>query len=77
MKYYKIDEHDLKNLLEDLARLQYLEFMGVDNWNGAEGYKEEFIASCFNISTEEAEEQELGFEDVANKWLEDYEIVGE
>ena len=73
--YYKIGADDLRDLLYSAAKLQCLEENGVDNWLGYMDNRESFIASTLNITIEEVEENNLQIQDVADKWIEDYELI--
>ena len=70
MKYYKISEDDLKDLLIDSLELCMLNMDGVDNWTGyGESHRElikEYIPDA---------DEDTGFSDVATLLLKDYEVV--
>lgn len=74
MKYYKIKEEDLKYFIECRARLEALEAGGVDNWSWyGESYSDylEDMKEKYNIDKED----ELNFEDIANKKIQNFEEV--
>lgn len=72
MKYYKISEDELRELLEDYLELSMLNWDGVDNWSWyGESYRElikEYIPDA---------DEDTNFSDVATLLLKDYEVVSE
>lgn len=72
-KLYIISEERLLDLLEYEAELECLSAAGVDNWWGYCENKDEYIASALGISTEEVEEKELDFADVAEALLAEFQ----
>lgn len=77
MKYYKISEEDLLDLLYYSAKLQCLEDNGVDNWLGYMDNETDFVADILGVSDEQVEQDYLGIDDVAHKWIADYELLSE
>ena len=75
--YFKIDADTLRDLLIDSAYYHCLEANGVDNWIGYLDNRESFIADILNISEEKVEEENLQLSDVADKWMQDFEILKE
>lgn len=74
MKYYKINEEDLKYLIECRARLEALESGGVDNWSWyGESYSDYLtdMKEAYNMDKED----ELDFEDIANEEIKNFEEV--
>jgi len=77
MKYYEIDEHDLKNLLYQAHKLTALESGGVDNWSW---YGESISDFC-----EEAKEEipalknnsEIYLEDIVDEVIKSYKVIRE
>lgn len=77
MKYYEIDEHDLKNLLYQAHKLTALESGGVDNWSW---YGESISDFC-----EEAKEEipalknnsEVYLEDIVDEVIKNYKVIRE
>ena len=78
MKYYKISEKDLLELLTNDLTLGHLEAGGVDNWSwygeGRREYLEE-VASAF--LTKEEMLEDLNEEDVAKLILNNFEEIKE
>ena len=78
MKYYKISEKDLLELLANDLTLGHLEAGGVDNWSwygeGRHEYLEE-VASAF--LTKEEMPEDLNEEDVAKLILNNFEEIKE
>lgn len=74
-KSYVISEERLLELLEAEARLQCLEWDGVDNWSWYMEGRKRFIADALCISENEVDERDLDFEDVARADLSDYEVL--
>lgn len=66
---FVIEEDDLVNLLTDSLELECLKSDGVDNWTWYRESYHEMVADYFDISTEEAEDKDLTFEDVARNIL--------
>ena len=75
MRYFKIDEERLLELLENEARLQCLENDGVDNWMWYMEGRKRFIADALCISEEEVEERNLDFKDLAKLDLTDFKEI--
>ncbi len=77
MNYFKIKPEELRDLLINTARLQCLEANGVDNWFGYMDNRETYIADVLDMSLDEIKENDLQFSDVADKWLQNYELIEE
>jgi hypothetical protein len=75
MRYFKIDEERLLELLENEARLQCLENDGVDNWMWYMEGRKRFIADALCISEEEVEERDLDFKDLAKVDLTEFKEI--
>ena len=75
MRYFKIDEERLLELLENEARLQCLENDGVDNWMWYMEGRKRFIADALCISEEEVEERDLDFKDRAKIDLTEFKEI--
>lgn len=75
MRYFKIDEERLLELLENEARLQCLENDGVDNWMWYMEGRKRFIADALEITEEEVEERNLDFKDLAKADLTEFKEV--
>jgi len=75
MTYFKINADDLRDLLYDSVKLHCLEEAGVDNWFGYMENRIEFIAKQLEMSEEEVDEQNLQLQDVADKWIQDYDVL--
>ena len=73
MQQYIISEERLLELLEMEARLQCLEWDGVDNWTWYMEGRKRFIADALDISEQEVDERDLDFQDVALHDLGDFE----
>ena len=61
MKYYKISEEELLDLLADGLKLSVLDRDGVDNWEWYMEGKKDFMIEQFgeNLSFEEAAQRDL------------------
>lgn len=77
MKYYEIDEHDLKNLLYQAHKLTALESGGVDNWGW---YGESISEFCKEVKEEIPalkDEPEVYLEDIVDEALKQYKVIRE
>ena len=77
MKYYEINEDDLKNLLYQAHKLTALEWGGVDNWGW---YGESISEFCEKIKKEIPalkDEPEVYLEDIADEALKQYKVIRE
>lgn len=72
MKYYKISEDELKDLLIDSLELSMLNMDGVDNWTGYGESRHELIKEYIPNA-----DKDTGFSDVATLLLKDYEVINE
>lgn len=80
MKYYKLSEYTLRDLLIDKCTLAMLEANGVDNWIGYFDNHDRFVADMLmtdGITEEDVRERDLQLSDVADALLEDFEVLGE
>ncbi len=77
MKYYKISEDDLLDLLTRTEILNCLECNGVDNWFGYMDNRTEYVADVLGTTEDNVHEDDLGFRDIANKMIKDYELLKE
>lgn len=84
MKYYKISEDQLVQLIEDSLRLTCLEWDGVDNWEWYMEGRHDFLKTILidiDKDPKEAEEiiesGEFGFYEAALADLSFYELIGE
>lgn len=73
MKNYIVSEERLLELLEAEARLNCLEWDGVDNWEWYMESRDRFIADCLEISKEKVIEEDLSFIDVAKAELSNFQ----
>lgn len=77
MKYYEIDEQDLKSLLYQAHKLTALESGGVDNWGW---YGESISEFCKEVKEEIPvlkNEPEVYLEDIADEALKQYKVIRE
>ena len=77
MKYYEINEEDLKNLLYQAHKLTALESGGVDNWGW---YGESISEFCKEVKEEIPalkDEPEVYLEDIADEALKQYKVIRE
>ena len=72
-KMYLINEARLAELLEAEAKLQCLEWDGVDNWEWYMDGCVRFIAEALCISEGEVKDRNLDFEDLAKIDIQSYE----
>ena len=72
MKYYKISEDELRELLENYLELSMLNGDGVDNWTWYGASYRELIKEYIPDADEDT-----NFSDVATLLLKDYEVVSE
>ena len=72
MKYYKISEDELRELLRDYLELSMLNWDGVDNWGGYGISRHELIKEYIPNPDEDTD-----FSDVATLLLKDYEVISE
>ena len=70
MKYYKISEDELRELLESYLELSMLNWDGVDNWTWYGASYRELIKEYIPDAGEDTD-----FSDVAALLLNDYEVV--
>lgn len=75
MKYYKISEEKLLDLIESSLELEYLETEGVDNWEWYGEGRDRFIAECLGITDFQVWDQDLTISDIAKKEIKNYEEV--
>ena len=75
--YFKIDVDTLRDLLIDSAYYHCLEANGVDNWIGYLDNRESFIADTLNVSEDEVHKKDLQLSDIADKQMQDFEILKE
>ena len=69
MKYYKVSERDLLNLLEALHELNALAYGGVDNWEWYSESKSNYIddlCSTLGLDRDETYIEELALESLKN-----------
>lgn len=76
MKYYKIGEEELKNLIENTHRLNALEHGGVDNWITYSDSLFNYISMYIN-DNKIKDDDDYWFEDIAINELEEYEEISE
>ena len=77
MKYYEIDEQDLKSLLYQAHKLTALESGGVDNWSW---YGESISEFCKEVKEEIPalkDESEVYLEDIVDETLKQYKVIRE
>ena len=77
MKYYEVNEEDLKNLLYQAHKLTALESGGVDNWSW---YGESILEFCKEVKEEIPalkDEPEVYLEDIADEALKQYKVIRE
>lgn len=67
MKYYKVPENHLIELISDSIKLSILEADGVDNWEGYMASRKEIITECYG--------EDLSFKEAAIRDLKFYEEV--
>lgn len=72
MKYYKISEDELRELLRDYLELSMLNWDGVDNWGGYGTSYRELIQEYIPDADEDTD-----FSDVTTLLLKDYEVISE
>lgn len=72
MKYYKISEDELRELLENYLELSMLNWDGVDNWSWYGTSRHELIKEYIPDADEDTD-----FSDVATLLLKDYEVINE
>ena len=72
-KKYIISEEQLMELLIAEARLNVLEWDGVDNWAWYMESRKRFIAEALCIDEEEVEDKDLDFEDLVKIDIQSYE----
>lgn len=82
MKYYKISENQLLDLLESDLKLQVLENDGVDNWEWYMAGLRDFLKECFGemdveLLNEALDNYELSLHDVALQDINEFELIGE
>lgn len=75
MKYYKISEKRLKELLYAYYRLDCLEINGVDNWPGYMDNKIGYINEAFGTYDEDDWDEDIDFSDMVEKDLTEYEEI--
>lgn len=77
MKYYEIDEQDLKSLLYQAHKLTALESGGVDNWSW---YGESISEFCKEVKEEIPalkDESEVYLENIVDETLKQYKVIRE
>lgn len=74
MKNYVVSEERLLELLEAENTLHCLEWDGVDNWTWYMEGRRRYIAEALCISEDEVRERDLGFIDVAQAELSDFQV---
>ena len=67
MKYYKVPENQLIELISDSIKLSILEADGVDNWEGYMINKEDLITEVYG--------EDIDFEEAAIRDLKFYEEI--
>ena len=72
MKYYKISEDELRELLENYLELSMLNGDGVDNWTWYGASYRELIKEYIPDADEDTD-----FSDVTTLLLKDYEVIEE
>ena len=72
MKYYKISEDELRELLEDYLELSMLNWDGVDNWAWYGASRRELIKEYIPDA-----DKDTDFSDVTTLLLKDYEVISE
>ena len=72
MKYYKISEDKLRELLEDYLELSMLNWDGVDNWEWYGTSRRELIKEYIPDA-----DKDTDFSDVTTLLLKDYEVISE
>ena len=77
MKYYEIDEQDLKNLLYQAHKLTALESGGVDNWGWCGESISEFCKEVKEEIPALKDKPEVYLEDIANEALKQYKVIRE
>lgn len=74
MKYYKINEKDLKYFIECRARLEALESGGVDNWSWYDDANADYLCDMkeeYGLN----ENDDLDFYDIAKHEIKNFEEV--
>lgn len=77
MKYYKINEDELLQLLKNTEILNCLECGGVDNWIGYMENWDEYISDALGTTKDNVCEEDLDFRDIAKELLKKYELIEE
>lgn len=72
MRYYKISEAELRELLENYLELSMLNWDGVDNWGGYGASRRELIKEYIPDA-----DKDTDFSDVTTLLLKDYEVINE
>ena len=72
MRYYKISEAELRELLENYLELSMLNWDGVDNWAGYGASRRELIKEYIPDADEDTD-----FSDVTTLLLNDYAVIEE
>lgn len=72
MKYYKISEDKLRELLENDLELSMLNWDGVDNWEWYGASRRELIKEYIPDA-----DKDTDFSDVTTLLLKDYEVISE
>lgn len=68
MRYYKISEEELRELLDSYLELSMLNWDGVDNWASRRELIKEYIPDA---------NEDTDFSDVTTLLLNDYEVISE
>lgn len=76
MKYYKIDEEELKDLIENTHRLNALEYGGVDNWITYSDSFRNYMKMYINDNNIK-DNDNYWFADIAIDELKEYEEINE
>ena len=72
MKYYKISEDELRELLENYLELSMLNWDGVDNWSWYGASRRDIIEEFIPDS-----DKDITFSNIAEILLKDYEVISE
>lgn len=75
MKYYKISEERLKELLYAYYELGCLEANGVDNWLGYMDNKTRYVNAALGIYDEDDWDEDADFSDIVEIDLTEYEEI--
>lgn len=75
MKYYKISEERLKELLYTYYKLDCLEINGVDNWPGYMDNKIQYVNEALGVYNEDDWDEDADLSDMVEKDLAEYEEI--